>query len=236
MCSGAPPVVVSEAKALNGIGPSAKNGGKPSLAKPDNSVSPLPQPSVLGRRQILPRRCVLPPVGRGLDFSLERRSLPPEGVDYHRLCPLFQSHPSVDRMKPGVGLSLFHMLCWVFPAAGSCVNSSSVFRVAVADCEPAVHFINPARQSFAAPPAAVGSGGDRTLMDCEVPQFPQPANVPLQPQLPLLPPTGEPRESRGFESLQSSLSTLPGKLAVPIPFLPLEKSDFPLALFPSFLL
>lgn len=84
--------------------------------------------------------------------------------------------------------------------------------------------MNPAHQSIAAPPAAVGSSDDLMLMDCDVPQFPQPVNVPLQPQLPLPPPpppTGEPRESRGFESLQSSLSTLPGKLADPIPFLPL---------------
>lgn len=84
--------------------------------------------------------------------------------------------------------------------------------------------MNPAHQSIAAPPAAVGSSDDLMLMDCDVPQFPQPVNVPLQPQLPLPPPTGEPREFQGFESLQFSLSTLPGKLADPIPFLPLEKS------------
>uniref|UniRef100_H3D6Y4 Islet cell autoantigen 1 like n=2 Tax=Tetraodon nigroviridis TaxID=99883 RepID=H3D6Y4_TETNG len=101
-------------------------------------------------------------------------------------------------------------------AASSCVNSSSVVRFAAADSEPAVPFTNPARRSIAAPPAAAGSGGDLTLMDRDVPSFPQPVNAPLQPQLPLLPPAGEPRESRGFPSLQASLSTLPGNLADPI--------------------
>lgn len=141
-------------------------------------------------------------------------------------CHLFQDQPSVPmgRLKPGVSLSLFNVciVCWVFSCASSCVNSSSVLWFGAADCEPAVHFINPARQSVAAPPAA-GSSDDLMLMDCDVPQFPQPVNVPLPPQLPLPPPIGELRESRGFESLQSSLSTLPGKLANPILFLPLEK-------------
>lgn len=84
--------------------------------------------------------------------------------------------------------------------------------------------MNPAHESIAAPPAAMGSNDDLMLMDCDVPQFPQPVNVPLQPQLPLPPPAGEPTESRGFESLQSNLPPLPGKLADPLPFLTLEKS------------
>lgn len=84
--------------------------------------------------------------------------------------------------------------------------------------------MNPAHQSIAAPPAATGGNDDLMLMDCDVPQFPQPVNIPLQPQLSLPPTAGEPRESQGFESLQSSLSPLPGKLADPLPFLPLEKS------------
>lgn len=84
--------------------------------------------------------------------------------------------------------------------------------------------MNPAHESIAAPPAAMGSNDGLMLMDCDVPQFPQPVNGPLQPQLPLPPPAGDPTESRGFESLQSSLPPLPGKLADPLPFLPLEKS------------
>lgn len=95
--------------------------------------------------------------------------------------------------------------------------------------------MNPAHQSIATPPAAVGSSDDLMLMDCDVPQFPQPVNVPLQPQLPLPPPTGEPRESQGFESLQFSLSTLPGKLARSR-FCHWKSLNFPLALFLSFLL
>lgn len=86
--------------------------------------------------------------------------------------------------------------------------------------------MNPAHESIAAPPAAAGSNDDLMLMDCDVPQFLQPVNVPLKPQLPLLPPppAGEPRESLGFKSRQSSFPPLPGKLADPLPFLPLEKS------------
>lgn len=106
-------------------------------------------------------------------------------------------------------------------------------RFAAADCEPAVRFTNPAHRSIAASPAAAAAvADDLMLMDCDVPQFPQPVNAPQQPQLPFPPPTGEPRESRGFQSLQSSLSTPPGKLAEPLPFLPLGKSQ--LELFLSF--
>eukprot|EP00066_Takifugu_rubripes_P003751 XP_003966577.2 PREDICTED: islet cell autoantigen 1-like protein isoform X1 [Takifugu rubripes] len=67
-----------------------------------------------------------------------------------------------------------------------------------------------AHESIAAPPAAMGSNDDQMLMDCDVPQFPQPVNAPLQPQLPLPPPAGDPTESRGFESLPCSLPPLPG--------------------------
>lgn len=105
----------------------------------------------------------------------------------------------------------------MFPAASPCVNKANVLWFAVADCGPAVYFMNPAHQSIAAPPAAVGSSDDLMLMDCDVPQFPQPVNVPLAP------PAGEPSEARGSESLQYGLSPLPGKLDDPLPFLPPEK-------------
>lgn len=76
----------------------------------------------------------------------------------------------------------------------------------------------------------MSTSDDLMLMPCNLPQFPASVNVPLQPGLPQPPQAGDPRESWGFGSLQSSLSQLPatGKLAGCPPFLLPVNSNFKL--------